>query len=478
MADEGCIEGSGDEEMEIFDDDEGEDDGSNNGIESEDEEEIKNSPVKEAIGDNSHTDKKQTSSKKKEKAKKKDKKQVFLPGDKMEEGDELTYDRSAYEMYHAAQTHAPCLSFDVIPDSLGDSRTEFPMTAYIVAGTQAAPGKQNFVIVMKMSQLDKTNSENDEDEESDSDDELLDEEPDLDTAMVNHTGAVNRIRFAPIPERHIVATWSERGRIHIWDLSQQVICVDNPKTSAGVYNSKDVQPLFSFDGHQVEGFAMDWSSTVHGRLATGDCKKNIHLWSPTEGGFWHVDQRPYSAHTDSIEDIQWSPNEENVFASCSVDKTIRIWDARAKPSKACMLTAQAHDADVNVISWNRNEPFIVSGGDDGVIKVWDLRQFQSGEAVAMFKHHTAPITSVEWHPTDSSVFAASGSDNQVTLWDLAVERDDITEDKGRHLDVPPQLLFIHMGQKDVKEIHWHRQLPGVIISTAESGFNVFKTISV
>ena len=71
-------------------------------------------------------------------------------------------------------------------------------------------------------------------------------------------------------------------------------------------------------------------------------------------------------------------------------------------------------------------------------------EFISGEAVAMFKHHTAPITSVEWHPTDSSVFAASGSDNQVTLWDLAVERDDITEDKGRHLDVPPQLLFIHM----------------------------------
>ena len=39
------------------------------------------------------------------------------------------------------------------------------MTVYIVAGTQAAPGKQNHVIVMKMSQLDKTIS-NDEDSKS------------------------------------------------------------------------------------------------------------------------------------------------------------------------------------------------------------------------------------------------------------------------------------------------------------------------
>lgn len=480
MADEECTGdgnvASGEEGMEIYDSDETDNDSSDGngscdaGIEVENGEEIGKSG-KGAKGKESRK------GEKKSKEKKEEERQVFLPGDKIEAGDELTFDRSAYEMYHAAQTNAPCLSFDVIPDSLGDSRTKFPMTAYIVAGTQAALGQQNHVIVMKMSELDKT-FQNDQDSDSD-DDELLEEEPELATAKFNHIGGVNRIRNSPIPGRHIVATWSEKGKVHVWDISRQVISVDNPTTSAGTPMGRDVKPLFTFHGHQVEGFAMDWSNIVPGRLVTGDCKKNIHMWSPIEGGSWHVDQRPYNAHTDSVEDVQWSPNEQNVFASCSVDKTIRIWDARASPSKACKLTTQAHDTDVNVISWNRNEPFIVSGGDDGVIKIWDLRQFQSGVAVAVFKHHTAPITSVEWHPSDSSVFAASGSDNQVTLWDLAVEKDDEKpEETGRKLDVPPQLLFIHMGQNDVKEIHWHRQLPGVLISTAESGFNIFKTISV
>lgn len=90
-----------------------------------------------------------------------------------------------------------------------------------------------------------------------------------------------------------------------------------------------------------------------------------------------------------------------------------------------------------------------------------------------------PITSIEWHPTDESMLAASGADNQLTLWDLSVEADDeaageSSAEANGLKDLPPQLLFIHQGQTDIKELHFHPQIPGVIMSTAADGFNIFK----
>jgi ribosome assembly protein RRB1 len=145
-----------------------------------------------------------------------------------------------------------------------------------------------------------------------------------------------------------------------------------------------------------------------------------------------------------------------------------------------MLTCEnAHESDVNVISWNRMDPLIASGGDDGVLHVWDLRQFQSQKPIATFKHHTNHITTVEWNPKESTVLASGGDDDQIALWDLAVEKDDTQKIDDASLNkLPPQLLFIHQGQKEIKELHWHPQLPGVILSTAHSGFNIFRTISV
>lgn len=411
--------------------------------------------------------------------------EVYLPGKPLGDGEQLVCDQSAYIMLHQAQTGAPCLSFDVIRDSYGDSRENYPMTAYIVAGTQAAAGQGNSVIVMKLSNMHKTGGteEQDDDEEDEEQEEDESKDPKMAGALIKHNGCVNRIRSTILNDSVLAATWSEQAKVNIWNISQQLQIVDNDQLLAK-YNQENtgnsIKPMFSFSGHHEEGYGIDWCQTQPGVLATGDCKRSIHIWYPTDNSAsWRIDQRPLHGHTASVEDLQWSPNERNVLASCSVDHSIRIWDTRAASKNACQLTCtNAHNADVNVISWNKNEPFIASGGDDGFLKIWDLRRFKDNTPVAIFKHHTASVTSVEWHPTDSPVFASSGEDNQIALWDLSVEKDTDTTANTEVEGLPPQLLFIHQGQKEIKELHWHAQLPGVVISTASTGFNIFRTISV
>lgn len=69
--------------------------------------------------------------------------EVYLPGKPLDADEELVCDESAYIILHQARTGAPCLSFDIIGDQLGENREIFPQTCYIVAGTQAAKAHVN-----------------------------------------------------------------------------------------------------------------------------------------------------------------------------------------------------------------------------------------------------------------------------------------------------------------------------------------------
>ncbi|GFP96090.1 glutamate-rich WD repeat-containing protein 1, partial [Phtheirospermum japonicum] len=349
-------------------------------------------------------------------------------------------------------------SFDILRGSLGLVRTEFPHTAYCVAGTQAEKSSWNSIGIFKISNISgkrrdlvpKNKNEDGTDmdsDSSDSDEDGAGSSPVLQLRKVSHEGGVNRIR-AMRQNPHICASWSETGLV---------------QAEAGLGGStvSNQAPIVKFSRHKDEGYAIDWSPLVAGRLVSGtsqithiagDCKNYIHLWEPASDSSWNIDPNSFIGHTASVFVLQWSPTEPFVFASCSVDGNIAIWDIRVGKSPA--VSIKAHKANVNVITWNSLAScMLASGSDDGTFSIRDLRLLKEGDAVvAHFDYHMHPITSIEWSPHEASTLALTSSGNQLTVWDLSLERDEeeevefkakTKEQVNAPSDLHPQLLFVH-----------------------------------
>ena len=321
--------------------------------------------------------------------------EAYLPGTKFGADEQLVPDNSVYLALHQMSYTWPCLSFDILRDNLGFERASFPHTAWIVAGTQAGevPGQgkaKDEIVVMRLGSLGKTQHDDDESDDDEDDNDDTDEDASLDFLTIPHVGSVNRIRARPlpsqssaIPDPYHVASFSETGKVHIWDVKPLI------DTLSGPSKPRSKSPLHTITNHgRNEGFALEWGTTG---LLSGDVASKIFLTTLTPTGF-NTSPNPYLSHTSSVEDLQWSPSEATVFASCSADRTVRVWDVRAKGRKS-VVSVEAHEQDVNVISWNKGvEYLLLSGGDEGGLKVWDLRMFKGYVSVPLALDQTDGIT--------------------------------------------------------------------------------------
>ncbi|KJE97678.1 cleavage stimulation factor [Capsaspora owczarzaki ATCC 30864] len=76
-------------------------------------------------------------------------------------------------------------------------------------------------------------------------------------------------------------------------------------------------------------------------------------------------------HLSGIHKVQYAA-ECNVYATCSGDGSIKVWDT---VSSRCVLTLpKAHGTDIEVTSlaFSKNGKYIVSGGSDGSVRLWDV----------------------------------------------------------------------------------------------------------
>ena len=63
-----------------------------------------------------------------------------------------------------------------------------------------------------------------------------------------------------------------------------------------------------------------------------------------------------------------------MFGSVGDDKHLILWDTRAVPASAAVLDIEAHDAEVNCLSFNPyNETLLATGSADKTVNLFDIR---------------------------------------------------------------------------------------------------------
>jgi histone-binding protein RBBP4 len=195
---------------------------------------------------------------------------------------------------------------------------------------------------------------------------------------IKHEGELNRARY--MPQNHfIVATRGPNPEVYIWDLSR------HPSMPADDDDSKSpFCPQGVCVGHSREGYGLCWSPHKEGLLLSGSEDKSLCLWdvssitsskTRTESGTQFQAVTTFKGHTDVIEDVDWHKRDPNLVGSVSDDRTLRLWDIREKNTDKCVnMVKDVHDGDVNCLSFNPvNEFLVATGGADKTVALWDMR---------------------------------------------------------------------------------------------------------
>ena len=413
----------------------------------------------------------------------------FIGTDKNLGQDEyLDYDNSAYNMLHRANTEWPCLSIDWLSGEVGsktgynlqpsnvEKDVQYPLDLYAVSGSQASLPSKNRIYVMRFANLMKTKNDDDpefEEEGTEKADDFNEGNPIILHRSIPIKGGINRIRsMGGYP---IVALQSESRQVKIYNLEEpleELRNADIKKKAERKAKTIDLSPISHFK-HNYEGYGLEWSPHKLGLLASGSNNGGLQFYMPKDASCSMFEKlgNEYTYHQDSIEDIQFCPKDPNGVATCSMDGTVQFLDLRVSDRHKSSIQIDAHECDVNVISWNKKNPILIaSGADDGSFKVFDLR-YPKEEPITFIQWHEDQITSIEWQPDDQWTLAVSSADNRLSIWDFSVEDDShtLTGDK-----IPEQIIFLHQGQDDIKELKWSPHVHNTLITTAANGYNIFQ----
>jgi WD40 repeat protein len=124
-------------------------------------------------------------------------------------------------------------------------------------------------------------------------------------------------------------------------------------------------------------------------------------------------------HTNAVYAVAFSPKGKRI-ASCGLDHTIRIWDAKTHEVK---IFRNRHADSVSDLHFSADGTKIVSGSLDKIVKLWDT---ESGSSLGVFSGADQYISAVRFLGASGDQFVSGSWDNAVRIWTINGLKNTLT----------------------------------------------------
>ena len=117
-------------------------------------------------------------------------------------------------------------------------------------------------------------------------------------------------------------------------------------------------------------------------------------------------------HASDVLDLSWSPDRK-YLASCSVDNTIVIWNAKNLPQKTSVI--DGHRGLVKGLAWDPVGKFIASQSDDRSVRIWRTSDWKEAKTITEpFQKcsGTTHVLRLSWSPDGKYIVSAHSLNNE------------------------------------------------------------------
>ena len=211
--------------------------------------------------------------------------------------------------------------------------------------------------------------------------------------------------------RQVIASGSADHTVKLWDV-----------TKANDANS-GLAATFSHHKNKVQSVA--WHPTEGTILATGSYDQTVSILdarSSSDNGNHKKVKIPADC-----ESIAWDPHQPHLLTAASEDGSISCWDVRKFETETPYWRFVANEFGVSDISYNPSIPgMMLTCSVDKTVTLWDTLNVANNQGEVPFNcgskdMNVGKLYSCSFYPSSPWLLGCGGMGNQLALWDLSGE---------------------------------------------------------